>query len=215
MRSKSTLLMTLLTLITTIVFASIAMAQSLVTATPVTTINVRSGPGLGYTIRGVVPPDFTLEISARNDFAEDRMCRGLDADNDMWLRIDFNGIEGWISRCVVNIDGDVDALPTAEAATPQLISEIPPFEFDDNITLGAQPESGYVIGFTRARVNVRAGSSLLDTIVDIAPAIEPIYVIGRTENNRWVRVQYDGVSGWIARYLVQLPSDWTDFVSVQ
>lgn len=195
----------------------VAAQDSGVTATTTTATNVRSGPGLQFEVRGVAQPGVDYAVNARNNFSTGRFCVNGLSGLDMWLRVEFNGFEGWIARCAVQISGSVDSLPVAEASAPTLVNYTG-FDIEDaqtSIDRGAEPTGDYVIGFTRDRVNVREGASLGSAIVDVAPAGEDVYIIGRTADNRWVHVQYEGVSGFVARYLIQMPYQWDATVPVQ
>ena len=188
-----------------------------VTITTTTTTNVRSGPGLEFAVRGVAFPGAEYAVSARNNFSTGRFCVSGLAGLDMWLRVEYNGFEGWIARCTVQISGSVDALPVANASAPAIIDydESDILDAQTVIDRGVEPAGDYVIGFTRDRVNVRDSTSLGSRIVDVTPAGEDVYIIGRTGDNRWVRVQYEGVTGWVARYLIQMPYQWDATVPVQ
>jgi uncharacterized protein YraI len=64
------------------------------------TVIIRNGPGTGYAIAGNIPPNTSLYPLARN------------ADGQ-WLLVNYQGLQGWIARWVVTINGDVTLLPVA------------------------------------------------------------------------------------------------------
>lgn len=170
---------------------------------------VRSGPGTDYSWRGGVTRG-SLTITGRNEFDTSRVCRGInEVDLDMWLRVDFNGVEGWVALCAVNTDADVATLPVVTAASPLLISEIDYANTPSVLTLGDAPET-YVYGVTRARVNLRDGASLDNAVVQELRGGELLYVTGMNADASWVSVEIGEQSGWIARYLLSLPTDWQD-----
>lgn len=61
-------------------------------------VNIRSGPGIGYSKLGKLPAGVTVSPVARN------------AANN-WLLIDYNGVHGWIAQWVVKIEGNTSSLP--------------------------------------------------------------------------------------------------------
>lgn len=178
-------------------------------------VNVRTGPGTEYAVRGVLYGSATA--TGRNDFAADRVCLGRDSDLNMWVRIDFKGLEGWVARCAVNFTGSVSSLPIASPSSPLLVADMQPMtedvlRTDDD---AAAPSSPYVIGYTRARLNIRTAPNLSAAVQDVAAPIEDFFVIGRTEDNRWVQVTYGEKSGWVARFLMLLPTDWDRNIPVK
>jgi len=61
-------------------------------------LNVRAGPGIDYDIVGYAARSQRYRI----------VDRGKNSD---WLRIDFDGLEGWVSTGWVQIDGGVEDVP--------------------------------------------------------------------------------------------------------
>jgi uncharacterized protein YraI len=193
-------------------------AQSATTATAFEgiAVNVRSGPGREYTVRGVVYPGYTVDVTGRNNFATGRVCYDGVTGLDMWLRIDFNGLDGWVARCAVDIEGGIDSLSVVGASNPVLIADL---EFTSSDTLdlnNPRPDVTYVSAWSLAPINLRSGASLSSNVTMVIPGFEYVYVIGRSADSRWLRVQYQGETGWVARYLVQIfNSDWTATIPVQ
>jgi len=178
--------------------------------------NVRSGPGQAYTVIGVINPGFEVDVTGRTNFEAGRVCYSVFSGlTDMWLRVDFNGIEGWVARCAVDVEGNVDSLAVADPANPRLVADLEYLPSTQSNAYFPAPDTDHVIGWTLAPVNMRDGASLGSNILLIAPATEDLYVIGRTDDSRWLQVQYQGQTGWIARYLILLPNDWTETVPVQ
>jgi len=67
-------------------------------------VNVRILPAIGAEVIGFVNAGWTAQANGRSP------------DND-WVRIDFNGQEGWIGVAVINIFGDINILPVADPRT--------------------------------------------------------------------------------------------------
>lgn len=182
-----------------------------VTVTVDEAINVRSGPGTEYTIRGVAK-DGTLDITGRNDFDPARPCRTFQGDLDMWVRVDLFGIEGWMARCIAQIDGDLSIVPVVEPADPRLIADLNPSTGDVD-ELGDPPVGlPYVVGNTlERRINLRAEPSLEADVISVV-SVSGIYVVGSNADGSWAQVYSNGQFGWMARFLLSLPRDWQDIV---
>jgi uncharacterized protein YraI len=210
----------ILVLVVALMLAAIpaAFAQESITITLAdTAANIRTGDGLEYSTRGTFYGG-ELSVTGRSDFDASRLCRGDDTDYDMWLRIDHFGVEGWIARCVVTVTGDLASVPVVEPSSPVLISSL----YDDDNELpeladeiGDAPESNYVYGFTRSRVNFREAPGLDAEVIRSLAATQAVYVIGRNADNTWVQVTLNGETGWIARYLVFMPINWENTVPVK
>lgn len=172
-------------------------------------VNVRSGPGTQYSLRGGLN-NGSLTITGRTDFDTNRVCTGIvERDLDMWLRVDFNGVEGWVALCAVNVDADLSTIPVAAAGNPMLIEDIDYANTPAAMSLGDEPET-FIYGVTRARVNLREGAGLSSNVVQEIRGGELIYVTGMNGDANWIQVEVGDVSGWMARYLVSLPANWQD-----
>lgn len=198
-----------------IIFAVLVVAvpmfaqDNVVPAITGTGVNVRSGAGTEYSLRGGLIRG-SLTITGRNDFDTDRICTGfLAQDLDMWLRVDYNGVEGWVALCTVDINTDLDAVPVVSASHPVLIEDIDYSDAPSAMELGERPEK-FVFGTTRARVNMRTGASLDHEIITELRGGETLYVVDHNADASWVKVQVEGNTGWVARYLLNLPKDWQD-----
>lgn len=199
----------LFTLIAVLAVAVPLFAQDKVT--PATAagsgVNVRSGPGTQYSLRGGLNHG-SLTITGRNEFDTNLVCTGIvGRDLDMWLQVDFNGVEGWVALCAVNIDADLTTIPVTTAGNPIMIEDIDYANTPAAMSLGDEPET-FVYGVTRARVNLREGAGLSSNVVQEIRGGELIYVTGMNADASWVEVEVGDVSGWMARYLVSLPADW-------
>lgn len=64
-------------------------------------LNLRSGPGVGATIVGEIPPTFTDLVALGN-------TRQL--PRSFWIEVDYEGTEGWVSMSYVGYEGMVDDL---------------------------------------------------------------------------------------------------------
>ncbi|MGQ0602389.1 MAG: SH3 domain-containing protein [Anaerolineales bacterium] len=81
--------------------------------------NVRSGPGINYTVIGGLQTGATTEAVGRDS-------------TGTWFVINYGGGRGWISNIVANYSGDVNALPVVQAppppatAVPPTVTGVPP-----------------------------------------------------------------------------------------
>lgn len=97
--------------------------------------NVRSGPGLNYDVIGQLQEGDTAEIIGANlDFS--------------WVAISFRGSQGWLSRGILDLFGNVNSIPILSA--PPTPTAPPPTE-----TPTAQPVADLVIvGATPNRIPI-------------------------------------------------------------
>jgi N-acetylmuramoyl-L-alanine amidase len=186
-------------LLTSIVFALLlmavvpAMAQSATAtpqpATPALTAstsffatsnfraNVRSGPGVAYTVIGQLKSGDSVDITGRGP-------------QNSWIRINFNGQEGWISFGLVEITGDVDTAPEADAGASAVLRETPAQANADQL--------GNVVVVTRLNSNLRDAPTTDGKVLATIPFGTEFTVTARTERNNWVRVTFNGQIGWIS-----------------
>jgi uncharacterized protein YraI len=177
-----------------------ALGQSGVRAVVVNeNANIRIIPAIGAEVITTVQAGYVFEhINARSP-------------DNQWLRVDFNGSEGWVNVTPLAIlSGDVASLPVADPRT------IPYGGFDapragvSNATseiMGRLPFSG---------VRVRSGPSTAYPVLANAPRYTVMPLLGRTASNQWVQVNFETTLGWVTagvlefqngRSIVELPID--------
>ncbi len=139
--------------------------------------NVRSGPGVKYTILGQLKQGDAVDITGR-------------VTSNSWLRINFNGQEGWVSFNLVKINGNVDDAPEAEAGSTAVL------RVTANQTVTTELKT--VIVITRVNANLRATASGDSDSLAVIPFGTTLTVTGRTAGNNWVRVTFDNKTGWIS-----------------
>lgn len=148
-------------------------------------VNVRVAPAIGAEVIASVPAGYVFEkVNARSGDGE-------------WIRIDFNGGEGWVNLIpLVVLQGDVAALPVADPRT------IPYGGFESPRAGQSSAQTDKVARVTNG-LRVRAGpSQAYPTLANIF-ANELVMVFGRTESNQWVQVNYEGTLGWVASVFLQ------------
>lgn len=191
-----------------------------VTITPASSaVNVRSGPGGEYLVRGTLYAGFILTATGRSDYPTDFACTGSPAhDSDAWLRVVLTeNVEGWVNLCVVVVTGTDESLPVAEPQYPELIAdaeEIPEVEGDI-----PEPENPLLVSVTLGVVILRGAPDLGGEVmgrIDDGDTVEMLY---RTYFNGWIRVRCrGGVEGWIVSFMVRVSEEQHDalpiFVSI-
>lgn len=202
------------------IFAGAVAAQDAPTIDTTGAVNIRSGAGTTFTVLAVRDGVFT--ITGRTAEFTDDSCVG-DLASSGWLRISFGGGEGWVNGCIGEITGDATTLPVVEASAPVLIAEANRATATVEGDLLLENVDG-VIAFVQGKVvNVRQNPTVASTkIGQLRKADEGetyLYAIGRNEAATWVQVTYnDGekvVTGWVARFLLQLPNGWQEDTPVK
>jgi uncharacterized protein YraI len=145
-------------------------------------VNVRSGPGTEYTILGKLRADDAVDIT------------GKLADGS-WLRINFNGQEGWVLASLFDVNGD---LTTAQEAVAGASAVLRSGASTTTSSSGSTTDqSGDVVGTTTGNVNLRSTPSTQGDVIVIIPFSTELTATGRTANNNWVQVTYNNQTGWI------------------
>lgn len=189
MRTRAFLLILLLTLLSV---PSLTFAQSTVrVVVNRDNVNLRLWPALGA--------DVVAFANAGAQFVADART----VDNE-WLQVDFAGQEVWIGLAVITIlEGDVAALPVRDPRTiPYGGLESPRAGFTDATSsiIGRLPESG---------VRVRSGPSTAYRVLADAPRYSEFPLLGRTDDNVHVQINYDGVLGWILTEHIEIQGNYS------
>jgi uncharacterized protein YgiM (DUF1202 family) len=184
-------------------------------------VNVRSGSGIDYDVRTTLRSGDSVTIIGRSADALAE-CAPLEDGlnlNAGWLLVEYVGVPGWITRCAIEVDGDIAALPivTTPELTPEVTAEsteeaqdtprFPPRISNFYITYGDLP---YPVGQTRTVVNVRVEPDIEAEILQVIAASSYVYITGESDDGAWYGVQYDlfenrqrvTKEGWIARHLI-------------
>ncbi len=147
-------------------------------------VNVRSGPGIRYTRIGVLNDGDAADITGRAD------------ETNSWLRVDFNGQEGWVFINVVEVNGDPDDAPIVEPG-PNAVLRTTAAQ-----TLTANARIVTVV--TRVNANMRATSDPTSEVVGVVPFGTRLEPSARTANNGRLRITFNNVTGWVATGLVNI-----------
>lgn len=133
-------------------------------------VNVRSGPGIAYSLLGQINKDETVQIT------------GVDASQE-WLAIIYpSGFQdrGWITRQFVQTSG-IDSLPILGLVT---------------LPNGTPAPQAHLT----QKINVRSGPATHYDSLGILPTDSLVWLIGRNPSASWLMIDYppakDG-KGWI------------------
>jgi uncharacterized protein YgiM (DUF1202 family) len=140
-------------------------------------VNVRSGPSTKYTVLGKIRPGDQLDITGR-------------LTNNAWLRVNFNGLEGWVSAPLFAITGDLKTTPEAEAGATAVLRK--------TANQLATTQLGEVIVITRVNTNLRLAASVDADVLAVVPFDTQLTVTGRTSNSNWVQVAFENQTGWMS-----------------
>jgi len=156
------------------------------TVTAIANVNVRSGPGMGYKIIGLLKYGQTVEAI------------GIDPDR-FWLAIKTPGTDdqqGWISVDYIAPDelGDLAGLPVLEPRPVGGASIVP------------LPTPGKPMMTTLYVVNIRSGPSTQYDILGKLVQGQQAEVVGVSADGLWWIIRIDGVNngqGWVAAAYVK------------
>lgn len=150
-------------------------------------VNVRLLPAIGAEVVGYVNAGQVFDnVQARS------------GDNQ-WFRVDFAGQQAWIGAPVVSVlnGADINALPVADPRT------IPYGGFEQpraGITSVTSPITGRLVD---SGLRVRGGPGRAYPVLANAPRYTIFSLLGRTADNTWWQVNFEGTLGWVDSRFVQ------------
>lgn len=147
--------------------------------------NVRVSPALGAEVIASVPGGYPFTANGRSP------------DNE-WLRIDFNGNEGWVNvATLVILQGDPSTLPVAD---PRTI----PYGGFESPRAGLTSASSTIQARLTTGLRLRAGPSTAYTELAYPPRFAIVPLLGRTASNAWVQINFEGSLGWVAAQYLEI-----------
>jgi uncharacterized protein YraI len=161
-------------------------AQSALYVTAYRRVNVRSGPGTEFSIVDVLAPGETADIV------------GSSGEDNEWIKIRTDDQTGWVAYFVVNVSGNLSALVASESTAAELQ---PSFIAQAAVTVPAL-ESNQVLLITRFNTNLRAEPHFGAEVVTVVPYETTLEAEARTADSNWLRVSYNGETGWLIASLV-------------
>ncbi len=151
-------------------------------------VNIRIAPALGASIVAYVNAGYTAVANARSP-------------DSQWVRIDFNGSEAWIGVPVLTFFGDINTLPVAD---PRTI----PYGGFESPRAGQSSSGSQVSGrLAQSGLRLRAGPSEAYPVLANPPRYSVFPVTGRTANNAWFQINFNGTLGWVTASFVELQNN--------
>jgi uncharacterized protein YraI len=185
-----------LTLVLLLMIGATIYAQG-VSITAYTLTRVRSGPGTEYSIIGVI-----LE-------GDSYTANGRDSTSNRWLRVDYNGTEGWIAASVVTVTGDPTTLEVVSPSNSQITrgnTGITATVGDETTNIRFGPSTDYRV-ITQAEAgsifDVTGRTSIDFPLVCRGSRIFNLDDEGEVEN-LWLRIDYGGFDAWISYSVVSV-----------
>lgn len=151
-------------------------------------VNVRLLPAIGAEVVGFVNAGTVFEnVEARSP------------DNE-WVRVNFVGQQAWVGVPVLTVlAGDITTLPVAD---PRTI----PYGGFENPRAGLTSQISQWIGrLAQSGLRLRAGPSQGYPVLANAPRYAELRLLGRTADNLWTQVNWEGTLGWVASQFLELP----------
>jgi N-acetylmuramoyl-L-alanine amidase len=137
-------------------------------------VNVRSGPGSSYVSIGSLEAGSTADVTGKSE-------------DDVWLRIDYAGRDGWVAYFAVSFSGSIDSVQTVTTFTGA-VTEVP---------------QRTVEILTRYNVNLHEAPTPDSPVIAIIPYDVTLRSDGRSDpDSRWLRVAYRNQTGWLLGALV-------------
>jgi uncharacterized protein YraI len=136
------------------------------------------------TIRIRSGPDVSFEQIGLLPPSTEVPVTGKNADGT-WLFIEHEGLGGWIAGWLASVSGDLNAIPVLDV--PQA----------NSVPTASSPSI----------VHIRSGPGTEYSLLGSLPASERVPVIGRSEGNPWLLIEYQHTQGWVAEWLVIVEGD--------
>ena len=146
-------------------------------ATATDNVHLRSGPSLGYASIGKIPAGDVVTIAGENI--------------DGWLRVTWNGFEGWAYGAFFTGSG-VPADP-APAPDPEPAPEPEPEPAPEPEIEWIDPGTRYTVD----SVNFRSSPSLDSTVYEVLPAGVAVELTGKSQSG-FAEGTANGTAGWVS-----------------
>ena len=126
----------------------------------------------------------------------------------MWLRVQFNELEGWVARCAAQINGEVAALPVVAPVYPEVVTSPSDDEAEQRpryLRTFRLYDPDRLVIHTGALAHLRSEPSLDGELLGTVAAFQPVFFVAYSEGGGWVEVEFGQYTGWIARHLLVMP----------
>jgi uncharacterized protein YraI len=152
-------------------------------ATATDNVHLRSGPSVAYLSIGKIPAGTTVVISGAGD--------------GDWLRVTWDGFEGWAHRDFFTTEGATPSPAPAPVDEPNEEPAEDPVEETPETDAGdigiIQPGTHY----TTENVNLRNAPSSTSGVIEVVPGGVAIELTGATRDG-YAQADYDGARGWVS-----------------
>jgi uncharacterized protein YraI len=155
-------------------------------------LNIRAEPNASARILGKLP--FGTRVSALQR-----------TSNSSWVRIDYNGTQGWVAAWLSILTQDINGLSIGEGETsPAAVptGTMTPQNPAPTPVPGTPPAPTGIIITAPHHVNIRATPSVSGAVLTLFPFGAQAAAVGRNAGNNWVQVQYGNTLGWVAKWVV-------------
>ncbi len=147
-------------------------------------VNVRLYPAIGAEVIATVNAGYSTNILARSGDGE-------------WVQVEIGGQLGWIGLAVLAVvNGDLNSAPVGDPRT------IPYGGFENPRAGLTSVTSAFTGKLQNSGLRVRGGPGRAYPVLANAPRYAIFSLLGRTLNNTWVQVNYEGTLGWVAAQFV-------------
>ncbi|MBN1427440.1 MAG: SH3 domain-containing protein [Anaerolineae bacterium] len=140
-------------------------------------VNIRATPGLNSSVIGILPAGEKATAIGRNE-------------SNNWIQLRYGSITGWAASWVTVYSGDTSLLPVTTEIDPVPVGDPGPFDLKSPFN-----------------VNIRSEPSIEAASLGRLPYMAKASAEGRNEASSWVFIEYDGIRGWAAFWLVLLDND--------
>ena len=134
-------------------------------------------------------PNLMSNIVGKINRLENHAIVGTDATRQ-WLLLDVNGTFGWVNRDYMDVNAAFQ-LP--------VVSDIPPT---------IPPAREYIVATASPyNVNIRTGAGTNFADIGNFNRGDDARIIGRTADNNWWQIEYNGIQGWVAASFALIQSN--------
>jgi uncharacterized protein YraI len=146
-------------------------------------VNVRGGPSIAYEIVGQLEVEDEAQATARSN------------ENNDWLLIENEAIEGWVAYFTVSVRGNPDTLPVL----------VPDGNGEDFV-----PPS--MVTVTRFNVRLHTEPERSSPTVTIVPFSSNVTLLAHSDDGSWLYVLYGETRGWGAARLFDISDEQLEAV---
>lgn len=183
--------------LTSQLFARPGLAQTPTAEIVTGALNVRSGPGLEYSVVAIVNQGNVVNLLGRN------------ADSTWAYVQTATAVLGWVNASSTYINPSV-AISSLDVVTPNtptptgtLTPTNTPTPVPATATPTAAPPTGSTATVNTGALNVRSGPGVAYDVVAVANQGNVVTLIGRNSNSTWAKVRLsNNIEGWVNASLI-------------